>query len=193
MCVWLYCTVLYCEWHTVYGHNSRQMNHNRSCRGAPGEPSLSLFPSLGCKLGQWKQEVGPTVWLKHTAANIRLIHTQIYTRPCPRFLRSTQRTPLYNSRQGNRVERRAGRSSSSILSVWEFTEARETVGNQCMCICVWKMFECLWAKLLNTNIKLHKLWKIMYKLMQSDFCVYNSLSFVISSAFKYKNINPHQS
>ncbi len=33
----------------------------------------------------------------------------------------------------------------------------------------------------------------MYKLMQSDFCVYNSLSFVIFSAFKYKNINPYQS
>lgn len=45
--------------------------------GASGEPSLtrSSLPPLGSKLGQWKQEVGLTVWLKNTAANIRLIHS----------------------------------------------------------------------------------------------------------------------
>lgn len=41
-------------------------------------PSTLLPFSLGSKLGQWKQEVGPTVWLKNTAAKIRLVHTHTH-------------------------------------------------------------------------------------------------------------------
>lgn len=88
--------------------------------GSHRSPSPSSLLSLGSKLGQWKQEVGPTVWLKHTAANIRLSHTHTHTQPSPCFLQSTVRTPLYYNPQGNRVNKRAARVLPLTLSVRDF-------------------------------------------------------------------------
>lgn len=120
-----HCNLLCCSEH---GQHSRKMNDNRSYGGAPGEPyfsSPSSFLSLGSKLGQWKQEVGPTVWLQRTAPIFRRTHIHKHAQPSPRFLQPIQRTPLYYSPQANRVKKRASLSSSSIPSAWEFTKPTE--------------------------------------------------------------------
>lgn len=91
-------TVLYC---TVLGWD-------------PSAPPPSLPLSLGSKLGQWKQEVGPTVWLKNTAANIRIVHRHTCGAPPPFPPAHGEDTPLLRPAGDGRgwggvgVKKRAG-------------------------------------------------------------------------------------
>lgn len=117
---------LFCDWHQEEGYMNDGVREGVGLGGTCGaDPSLRppFFLWEVNWLGQWKQEVGPSVWLEHTAANIRLLNTHMHThtnnvqpQSRPRFLRSAKRTPLYYSPQGNGVRQGAGLSSSSLQS-----------------------------------------------------------------------------
>lgn len=87
--------------------------------------SLSLLSSLlsmGSKLGQWKQEERPTVWLKNTTANFRLIHTYaalpLLPSVCPKDTPQPEPTGKWGQRQReSRPEPDPKWSIGSIFSI----------------------------------------------------------------------------
>lgn len=108
--------------------------------GSHLSPSSPL--SLGSKLGQWKQEVGATVWLKHTVANIRLIDTQ----PSPQFPSVHRKdTPLLlpTGKQGQEERRPELFLSSVCMRACRVRKPKKTAPR---CVLVWCYCCC-------TNIK----------------------------------------
>lgn len=121
-------------------------------------PLSSSLLSLGSKLGQWKQEERPTVWLKNTTANFRLIHTYAALPLFPSVCPKDTPQPKPTGKQGQRESR-----PEPILPCTCFTVFRGSgckLGGKCFCFTftfslssIWKakMKEGSWA---NTYSKM---------------------------------------
>lgn len=94
--------------------------------------SSSLL-SLGSKLGQWKQEERPTVWLKNTTANFRLIHTYAALPLFPSVCPKDTPQPKPTGKRGQRESRPAPILPCTCFTVLSGCKLGQTIINTRTC------------------------------------------------------------